>query len=109
MVVWAFYLIAIAMTALRNDGRLTLYAGALSLVQYGVLAWVLFATASGPEQLVSPDYGTAIPANQPARLIILLIMTLLPASTLHRLQRLAAVSGRGGRTGVPTRMWRRQH
>ena len=31
-----FYLISIAMTALRNDGRLTLYAGALAIVEYGL-------------------------------------------------------------------------
>src|SRR5690606_38796434 len=34
MVVWAFYLVAIAMTALRNDGRLTLFAGALAMLLY---------------------------------------------------------------------------
>ncbi len=105
MVVWAFYLIAIAMTALRNDGRLTLYAGALSIVQYGVLAWVLFATAGGPAELVSPDYGTAIPANQLERLLLLLIMTLLTAAIVHRMQRLVEMSGRDGLTGLPNRMW----
>lgn len=105
MVVWAFYLIAIAMTALRNDGRLTLYAGGLSIVQYGVLAWVLFATASGAAELVSPDYGTAIPANQLERLLLLLIMTLLTAAIVHRMQRLVEMSGRDGLTGLPNRMW----
>ena len=105
MVVWAFYLIAIAMTALRNDGRLTLYAGGLSIVQYGALTVFLFATASGPEQLVSPDYGTAIPANQLERLVLLLIMTLLAASIVHRMQRLVEMSGRDGLTGLPNRMW----
>ena len=105
MVVWAFYMIAIAMTALRNDGRLALFAGALSIVQYGALAWVLFATAGGPEQLVSPDYGTAIPANQLERLILLLIMTLLTAAIVHRMQRLVEMSGRDGLTGLPNRMW----
>ena len=105
MVVWAFYLIAIAMTALRNDGRLTLYAGGLSILQYGVLAWVLFATANGPAELVSPDYGSAIPANQLERLLLLLIMTLLTAAIVHRMQRLVEMSGRDGLTGLPNRMW----
>ena len=40
MVVWSFYLIAIAMTALRHDGRLTLFAGGLALVQYAALVLV---------------------------------------------------------------------
>lgn len=105
MVVWAFYLIAIAMTALRNDGRLTLYAGALSIVQYAVLVWILFATATSPGQLVSPDYGTGLMANQLERLILLLIMTVLTACIVHRMQRLVEMSGRDGLTGLPNRMW----
>jgi two-component system cell cycle response regulator len=105
MVVWAFYLIAIAMTALRNDGRLTLYAGALSIVQYAALVWILFATATAPGQLVSPDYGTGLVANQLERLILLLIMTVLTACIVHRMQRLVEMSGRDGLTGLPNRMW----
>lgn len=105
MVVWAFYLVAIAMTALRNDGRLTLYAGALSIVQYGALVWFLFATTTSPEQLLSPDYGTGLVANQLERLILLLIMTVLTACIVHRMQRLVEMSGRDGLTGLPNRMW----
>lgn len=105
MVVWAFYLIAIAMTALRNDGRLTLYAGALSIVQYAALVWILFFTATTPGQLVSPDYGTGLMANQLERLILLLIMTVLTACIVHRMQRLVEMSGRDGLTGLPNRMW----
>ncbi len=105
MVVWAFYLIAIAMTALRNDGRLTLYAGGLSILQYATLVWILFATATTPGQLVSPDYGTGLVANQLERLILLLIMTVLTACIVHRMQRLVEMSGRDGLTGLPNRMW----
>lgn len=43
MVVWAFYLIAICMTALRNDGRLTLYTGMLALLEYALLSLCIFA------------------------------------------------------------------
>ena len=105
MVVWGFYMVAIAMTALRNDGRLTLYAGLLAMLQYGVLVAVLFATASSPEQLVSPDYGTGQVANQFERLLLLLIMTLLSACIVYRMQRLVQMSGRDGLTGLPNRMW----
>ena len=105
MVVWCFYLIAIAMTALRNDGRLTLYAGLLSIAQYGLLTWALFATAASPDQLVSVDYGTATVANQGERLVLLLIMTLLTATIVYRMQRLVELSGRDGLTGLPNRMW----
>ena len=109
MVVWSFYLIAIAMTALRNDGRLTLFAGGLAMLQYGVLVSVLFAGAHSPEQLVSPDYGTGTVANQLERLLVLLIMTLLTASIVNRMQRLVQMSGRDGLTGLPNRMWLLQH
>jgi len=109
MVVWSFYLIAIAMTALRNDGRLTLFAGALAMLQYGVLVAVLFAGAQAPEQLVSADYGTGTVANQLERLLVLLLMTVLTACIVHRMQRLVQMSGRDGLTGLPNRMWLLQH
>lgn len=109
MVVWSFYLIAIAMTALRNDGRLTLFAGALSMLEYALLVAVLFAGAQSPEQLVSPDYGTGTVAHQLERLLVLLIMTLLTASIVHRMQRLVQMSGRDHLTGLPNRMWLLQH
>ena len=105
MVVWSFYLIAIAMTALRNDGRLTLYAGGLAIVQYGLLAWAVFASAASPEQLVSADYGTASVATQGERLILLLLMTLLTATIVYRMQRLVEMSGSDGLTGLPNRTW----
>mgnify|MGYP006197254277 CR=1 FL=1 len=108
MVVWAFYLMAIAMTALRNDGRLTLFSGALAIVQYGALAWFLFA-ASTPQQLVSADYGTATVANQVERLLLLVIMSLLMLAVVRRMQRLVDLSGRDALTGLPNRRWLRQH
>jgi diguanylate cyclase (GGDEF)-like protein len=108
MVIWAFYLVAIAMTALRNDGRLTLYAGVLAIVQYAALATVVFAGAASPDQLVSPDYGTATIAAQAERLVLLLIMTLLSLCIVYRMQRLVEMSGRDGLTGLPNRMWLHQ-
>lgn len=105
MVVWAFYLISIAMTALRNDGRLTLYVGGLAMLQHSALALAVFATATSPDQLVSIDYGTATFANQAERLILLLLMTLLTTTIVYRMQRLVEMSGIDGLTGLPTRSW----
>lgn len=105
IVVWAFYLIAIAMTVLRNDGRLTLYAGALAVVQYGLLAWVVMASAQSPEQLASPDHGAASAIAQVERVLLLLLMTLLTATIVYRMQRLVEMSGRDGLTGLPNRAW----
>lgn len=108
MVIWAFYPVAIAMTALRNDGRLTLYAGLLAMLQYAALAVAVFASATSPEQLLSPDYGTATWATQAERLLLLLIMTLLALCIVYRMQRLVEMSGRDGLTGLPNRMWLHQ-
>ncbi|HVR81087.1 MAG TPA: GGDEF domain-containing protein [Luteimonas sp.] len=105
MVVWCFYLIGIAMTALRNDGRLTLYVGSLAIVQYALLVWAVLASAGSPDQLVSVDYGTASVASQVERLILLLMMSLLTVTIVYRMQRLVELSGRDGLTGLPNRMW----
>lgn len=105
MVVWAFYLISIAMTALRNDGRVTLYVGALAMLQHGVLAAVVLGGATSPDQLVSIDYGTATVANQLERLVLLLLMTLITATIVFRMQRVVEMSGIDGLTGLPNRSW----
>lgn len=109
MVVWCFYLISIAMTALRHDSRLTLYVGALSILQYGLLVWAIFASAPGPDQLVSVDYGSASVAGQVERLVLLLLMTLLTGTIVYRMQRLVELSGSDGLTGLPNRSWLVQH
>ena len=109
MVVWAFYLFAIALTALRNDGRLTLYVGSLAIVQYGLLAWAVIAGADSPDQLVSGDYGTVTAGAQVERLLLLLLMGLLTLAIVRRMQRLIELSGRDGLTGLPNRLWLLQH
>lgn len=105
MVVWSFYLLAIAMTALRNDGRLTLYAGGLAIVQYGLLALAVFVSVQAPEQLMSADYGTASASSVAQRLVLLLLMTLLTSTVVYRMQRLIELSGNDGLTGLPNRSW----
>jgi diguanylate cyclase (GGDEF)-like protein len=105
LVVWGFYNIAILMTALRNDGRLTVYVAALAIAQYALLVWAIVASASVPEQLVSIDYGTVSIASQVERLILLLLVGLLTIAIVHRMQRLVALSGKDGLTGLPNRMW----
>jgi len=103
MVVWSFYLIAIALTALRNDGRLTLYVGSLALLQYGLLIAAVLVLA--PRPLMSIDYGTVSVGSQVQRAIVLLIMTLLTSTIVYRMQRLIELSGRDGLTGLPNRAW----
>ncbi len=103
MVVWAFYLIAVCMTALRNDGRLTLYTGALAMLQYAALATAVFALAQTPEQLASVDYGTARLSNVLQRVLLIAIVTAITAAVVYRMQRLVELSGTDGLTGLPNR------
>ncbi|MCC7096164.1 MAG: GGDEF domain-containing protein, partial [Thermomonas sp.] len=103
MIVWAFYLIAIGMTALRNDGRITLYAGGLAMLQYGLLAAVLFSMAHNPEQLASVDYGTARLSNVVQRLLLIAVTTVMMAVVVYRMQRLVELSGTDGLTGLANR------
>lgn len=105
VIVWSFYLISITMTALRNDGRLTLLAGAMAMVQYATLISFLFARAQSPEDLISIDYGTAAIGTQVERLLLMLLMTLLTATIVYRMQRVIESSGTDGLTGLPNRAW----
>jgi diguanylate cyclase (GGDEF)-like protein len=105
LVVWGFYSISIVMTALRNDGRLTLYVCSLAIVQYALLAIAILASADSPEQLVSVDYGTVSIATQVERVILLVLTGMLTTTIVHRIQRLVELSGRDGLTGLPNRLW----
>ena len=105
MIVWCGYVLAIMVTALRNDGRVTLFAGALALLQYGSLVGVLFAVVPSPEHLISSDYGTVTVGGQAQRLMLLLLFTLITAAIVYRMQKLVEMSGIDGLTGLPNRTW----
>lgn len=103
MVAWALYLFAICMTTLRNDVRLTLYAGLLAMLQYATIAAIVFLLAKTPEQLVSTDYGTVRPSDVLLRLLLLAMFVAVCAAMVYRTQRLVELSGNDGLTGLPNR------
>jgi diguanylate cyclase (GGDEF)-like protein len=105
VIVWCFYLLAIGMTALRNDGRLTLYAGGMAVVQYSALVILLYVLAQHPDELVSVQYGTVDAGTQIERVLMMLLMTLLTMTIVYRMQRLIESSGTDGLTGLPNRAW----
>lgn len=105
MVVWCGYLLAIVLTALRNDGRVTLFVGGLALLQYASLIWVVFAIAPSPEHLISSEYGTVTASNQTQRLVLIAVFTLITATVVYRMQRLVEMSGSDGLTRLPNRTW----
>ena len=103
IVVWCFYLFAIALTALRNDGRLTLYVGLLAIVQYAALVGAVLVLAPNP--VLSIDYGAVSLGAQAERLLLLMMMALLTSTIVYRMQRLIEMSGRDGLTRLPNRAW----
>lgn len=108
VVVWNLYMVSIAITALRNDGRLALYVGGLAIAQYAalVLALLVLAVDRPP---VSLSYGAVSVAGQIERLLLLAMMTLVACAIVFRMQRLVDLSGRDGLTGLPNRAWLLQH
>jgi len=105
LIVWCGYLLAILLTALRSDGRVTLFAGTLALVQYGLLVLWVFATAGSPEDLMSSDYGAVTVGSQAQRLVLLAMMTVATSMIVYRMQRLIEMSGTDGLTRLPNRTW----
>lgn len=103
MVVWVFYVVALVLTALRNDARLALFAGLLAMLQYGLLGWFVLARAETPEVLLSLDYGTASASTMLQRLLLLAILTAITTMIVYRMQQLVELSGTDSMTGLPNR------
>lgn len=105
LIVWSCYPLSIFTTALRNDGRVTLFAGLLAMLEYGLLvAWV-FAQAGPHEVLATVGYGQVSLSNQIQRMVLLLVTTLLTAVVVYRIQRLVLLSGTDTLTGLPNRSY----
>lgn len=105
LIVWCGYVLSIVLTALRSDGRVTLFAGAMAIVQYSALVLAVFALASSPEQLISSDYGAVTTGGQGQRVVLLMMVTLITAMVVYRMQRLIEMSGTDGLTRLPNRTW----
>ena len=103
-VIWEFYLTNLILTCLRNESRLTLYAGALAMAQYLLLAQWVFSHST-PAQLASADYGTAIWSTVGQRSVVLVIATIVAATAVARMHRLSKMSGTDSLTGIPNRNW----
>ena len=101
VVVWCFYPLVVLATALRNDVRVTLLAGALAMLQFGALSAWFIMTATVP--LVDADYGTVHVSTQLQRTFLLFASTLVTMLIVFRMQRLVQMSGTDGLTGLPNR------
>jgi diguanylate cyclase (GGDEF)-like protein len=103
LIVWSCYPLSIFATALRNDGRVTLFAGLLAIIQYSALVVWVFVQAGPHAVLATAAYGEVSISNQAQRLVLLLVATLLTAVVVYRIQRLVMLSGTDTLTGLPNR------
>jgi diguanylate cyclase (GGDEF)-like protein len=105
MVAWSCYSLAIVATVLRNDTRVTLLAGSLAVLQFVALSLWFLNVADGP--LMSPTYGTVEAGTQVQRALLLVAFTVVSGVIVFRMQRLVALSGTDGLTGIPNRTYLR--
>lgn len=101
---WAFYLLAIAATALRADGRVALAGGALALGGSGLLALVVRLRAAGAEAALPTADALGI-TGELLRLLMLVLATAVAALLVRRMQSLVELSGHDALTGLPNRSW----
>src|SRR5690606_12445798 len=99
---WAFYLLAIAATALRADGRVALAGGALALGGSGLLALVVRLRAAGAEAALPTADALGI-TGELLRLLMLVLATAVAALLVRRMQSLVELSGHDALTGLPNR------
>lgn len=103
VVAWCCYLLCILSTALRNDVRVTFFAGSLAAIQFSTV--IFYVLVLNSDNLFSAEYGTANLSNSIQRIFILMIFTLCTALIVYRMQRLVQISGADGLTGLPNRMY----
>lgn len=104
-VVFAVFLLAIVISALKNDGRASLFIGLLAAGQYAALATTIVVFGTGTEVPPSPVYGSIDLPGQAQRVGVLLIATLVTAVIVFRMQRLVMLSGTDTLTGLPNRSY----
>lgn len=102
---WSLYLVVIGSTALRAEGRVTLFTGGLALVQYAVLAAAAYARDAAPDGLQPLHDGTAGVGEAVLRVLMLLLATGIAAIVVRRMQSLVEQSGHDGLTGLSNRSW----
>jgi two-component system, cell cycle response regulator len=107
VVVWCCYPLAILATALRNDARVSLFAGVLAIVQFGLLSLIIMGMNDGT--ISSIEYGTASVSTLIQRIVLLIVITAMTVVVVFRMQRLVQLSGTDALTGLPNRLYLNHH
>jgi len=103
VVVWCCYPLVVMASALRNDVRVTLFAGTLGVVEFLLVSFIFQAVSDGP--IHSTDYGTVAMSTQLQRALLLIAPTVVTMLIVYRMQRLVQLSGTDGLTGLPNRSY----
>ncbi len=103
LVTWTIYPLAIFVTAMRNDMRVTVFTGVLAMVEFGGLWFYLEQQSLGP--IRSDEYGLVIAANIYQRLLLLAATTFVTAAIVSRVQKLVTLSGYDPLTRLPNRVY----
>lgn len=102
---YPLYLLAIALTTLRWDLRMCLVAGTLATLQYAIIAaiaWSMWSVAPTPD---TAAYGTIVPGQQFARLVILVAATWVSIAVVRQSSKLRISATRDALTGLRTRAY----
>ena len=110
MVLWEIYLLAILATCLRFDLRVCLFAGVLSMIQYGaVLWWVTTTYDLISEARADAQYGNVAWILQASRMVLQAAATGLAVGIVLRTRRLLELSGTDALTGLANRFFFEEH
>ncbi len=106
LVIWQIYGVLIFSTTLRLNPQITLFAGLLAIAQYFLLI-VFFVYRFDLSDLVkeSIEYGAFSWYIQVARIIILILFTLVAYSFVARARKLVIYSGTDSLTGLKNRAY----
>jgi len=102
-VVFQVYFICLAVTCLRYDRRICLVTGITAMVQYSLIVWWASITVGTSPTWTDGSYGTFDVQDQIARVLLLLIATIVSLTIVLRVQQLRVLSVRDRLTGLMVR------
>lgn len=102
-VIFEVYFICLAVTCLRYDRRICLVTGITAMLQYSLIAWWASTTVATSPTWTDGTYGTYDVQDQIARVLLLLVATLVSLTIVLRVQQLRVLSVRDRLTGLMVR------
>ena len=102
-VIFEVYFICLAVTCLRYDRRICLVTGLTAAAQYALIVWWASTTIGISPTWNDGSYGRFDVQDQIARIVLLLVATIVSLSIVLRVQQLRVLSVRDRLTGLMIR------